>query len=179
MKKLFLSFLLTAFLLSGCASNNTQGSSFPFEIMLQLTDLPAHYERLDSSLSNVDNGTVCEVSLKNKNSFTGSYIIHLVAIFKDDASAEKYYQSLADHYLRGAYLPEGLSFIPSDPTDIYKLGCIDGSIDDVPTESCGLIQLHNNYAIEVTTNINEMNLNMSDFNQILQILDSRLPTLSK
>lgn len=179
MKKILILVLISMFFLSGCSTLNTQGRSFPFEIMLQLTDLPASYEHLDSGLSDVENGTACKVSFKNKNNFIGSSISHVVAIFKEDTSAEKYFNSLVDNYLTNAYLPEGLTFIPVDSTDIYQLGCVDVSIDNVPTETCKLIQLHDDYVVQVTTNINEMNLEMSDFNKLLQVLDSRLPGESK
>lgn len=175
MKKFFIFLLIVAIEVSGCSTTGLQAKDFPYEMMLQLTDLPSEYNHLESNFPDVKNGKSFEVAFKNNNDFIGSTISHQIAIFQDSTSAQEYYELLKSNYLKGYYLPTNLEFSPENSEDTFQLGCIDASISNVDTQSCKLIQLHNNLVIEVSTNINGMNLNMDEFNNILKVLDSRLP----
>lgn len=48
-------------------------------------------------------------------------------------------------------------------------------INEMPSRSCELLQLHNNIIILVLTNINSDNIDYTTFEEILTQLDARLP----
>lgn len=175
MKKNIFALVVVLILVCSCSTTTLKARAFPYEMMLQLTDLPSQYNHLDSNFPEVKNGKSFEVAFKNKNNFVGSTILHQLAIFQDSNSAQEYYELLKGDYLQGYYLPDNLKFSPENSDDSFQLGCIDGSINNIPTQTCDLIQLHNNLVIDVSTNINDMNLNMDEFNNILKVLESRLP----
>lgn len=171
----FISFLIIIILI-GCTKAPQGSEYFPDEVLLSIDDLPDSFDFLGIKAPEVDNGICYEIAYKNVNGFIGSHIYHNVAVFQSNEDAKNYYLSIQTiEFSMEKYIPSGLTFLPSDPSDIFKMGCFDVAINDVKTASCTLLQLHNNMVIEVFTNINQKNMDLETFNNILESLDSRLP----
>ncbi len=71
---------------------------------------------------------------------------------------------------------EGAEFTPQDSNDEYRYVCL--QIFSDPILSCTFLQKHNNMVTLILVNFDGQLMTMSQFNEILKVLDKRLNTVT-
>jgi hypothetical protein len=171
---------ITIILLSvGCTANPPPKGvdDFPYDLMVNIVDLTNKFEYFSSEFPKIDGAFTYSITYVNKSKMIGSNFSHWVSIYSDSKSANEAYSSWETRWFNEHWTyPSDSTYKPKNSEDIYQIACMDVKINELPTRSCELLQLHNNLIILVLTNINSDNIDFRTFEEILTQLDARLPT---
>lgn len=177
-KRSIVIFITIILLSAGCTSNpRPKGvEDFPYDLMVNIVDLTNKFEYFGSEFPEIDGAFSYSITYVNKSKMIGSNFSHWITIYSDSKSASDAYSSWETRWFNEHWTyPSDSTYKPKNSEDIYQLECMDVKINEMPTRSCGLLQLHNNLIILVLTNINSDNIDYSTFEEILSLLDARLP----
>jgi hypothetical protein len=165
-------------LLIGCSSNPPPKGvdDFPYDLMVNIIDLTNQFEYFSSEFPKIDGAFSYGISYVNKSKMIGSNFSHRITIYSDSKSAIDAFPSWETQWFNEHWThPSDSTYAPKSSDDIYQIACMDVKINELPTRSCELLQLHNNLIILVLTNINSDNIDFATFEEILTKLDARLP----
>ncbi len=171
-------FVTIALVIIGCNSNPPPKGvdEFPYGLMVSIFDLTNQFEKTGSEFPEIDGAFSYAVVYRNRSKKTGAIFSHQITIYPDSKSANEAYSSWVTKWFNEYWIqPSDSTYTPKSPDDIYQIACMDVIINELPTRSCELLQLHNNLIILVLTNINSDNIDFATFEDILTQLDARLP----
>lgn len=100
-----------------------------------------------------------------------------IAIYPDQAQAQNGYLEWEKEWFSVGEKWPGTEFIPQDSNDEYRYKCIQIFLDK-SIVSCTFLQKHNELVVLILVNIDGKTLNLSQFNEILRVLDERLNKVS-
>lgn len=163
-------------LIIGCSVSTYNTKGFPDELMIGIHDLPKNFNISDSSFPEIEGGYSCEIKYENTLGGVGALIMHQITIYPDSKTSSENFSKWEKKWLNEKWVkaPE-TTFVPKNSSDLFRLACLQVTINDLPSKSCRFIQLHNNLIILVLTNIQPDNLNFQQFDEILKKIDNRLP----
>ena len=175
MKK-YLNYLWMLFLITGCSFQPISTPDFPYELMLQATDLPNGFERTGGSFPEVPDAFSHMVGFSSDPDVIGKGISHRITIYPDVDSAKDSFVQWERESFTQAWLAPSVIYTPMDVEDQAVLKCMNVQINDGISQSCRFLQQHNNLIILVLANIDSAAINYDEFLKMLQNLDKRLPT---
>lgn len=171
--------LLVLLLLStGCNTNPPPdgASEFPFDLMVNINDLSNQFELSSNEFPIINGAFSLNETYRNRSNKTGAVFTHQITIYPDSKSANAAYSSWKTEWFNEHWItPKDSIFRPKKIEDSYQLRCMDVIIDELPSRSCRLLQVHNNLIILILTNTNSENIDFPSFEDILSRLDARLP----
>lgn len=176
MMKNVIRFVLLMALMSGCAIEPMAPSDFPYDLMLQESDLPQGFVRTGGSFPDTPDAFVHIVGYSSNPGKIGSGISHQVAIYPDVETAKTAFSIREGEVFTDVWLEPSNTYIPLDSNDASILKCMNVQIEDKISQSCRFLQQHNNFIILVLANIDSKVINFNQFIEMLQKLDSRLPS---
>lgn len=163
------------FVLISCQFGDTRSKDYPYELLLEASDLPSGYVYSDSDFPDIDGGKSIEVLFKRNTGELGTSIIHQIYIYPDTSSAIDAYVSLEEKLFFDEWAKnDDLDYQPTDRKDKVNISCIPLSVSDRVSKQCILLQQHNNTVFKISVSINEMNITFSEFDEILQTADGKL-----
>jgi hypothetical protein len=174
MKKTFFH-VLSLIVLAGCIIQPMAPSDFPYELMLQPSDLPTGFTRTGGSFPQVEGGYSHLVGFSSNPAEIGTGIGHQITIYPDLNSAKEYFTDWEKEWFTPAWHEPATTFTPLNADDKFRLACMEVQIDGRSSRSCTYLQQHNNLIVLVYGNINDKVLNYDQFIEMLRRLDSRLP----
>jgi len=147
---------------------------FPYGLMVNIFDLSTQYKKTGSEFPVIDGAFAYSISYRNKKN---ALFTHQIAIYRDSKSASDAYSLWESQWFNKNWThPSDLTYNPKNNSDLYQLKCMDVKMNELPTRSCRMLQLHKNLIILVLTNINSESIDFTTFEDVLTKLDARLPT---
>jgi hypothetical protein len=168
--------ILIALFVSGCAIEPMAPSDFPYALMLQASDLPQGFIRTGGSFPQMENAFSHIVGYSSNPQKIATGISHQITIYPTSDLAIESFPRWEDEWLTNAWAEPTESYEPLNPNDISVLKCMDIQIDNNPSQSCTYLQQHENLVILVLANIDSQAINFQQFLNMLDKLDSRLPS---
>lgn len=174
--KILIRFALLIVVISGCVIEPMAPSDFPYDLMIQSSDLPQGFIRTGGSFPERPGAFVHIVGYSSDADQTGAGISHQLAIYSDIESAKIGFSTREDEVFTDVWSVPPETYIPLNPSDASILKCMDVQIDNDVSQSCTFLQQHNNIVILILAVIDSKTINFQQFIEMLQKLDSRLPS---
>jgi len=178
MNRTLMGFVALIAFISGCVIEPMAPSDFPYELMLQPSDLPQGFVRTGGTFPETPGAFVHIVGYAIDPDQIGVGISHQVAIYPDLESAKTAFSIREDEVFTDVWLEPSNTYIPLNTDDRSALKCMDVQVDDKISQSCRFLQQHNNLVVLVLANIDSEAIDFQQFLDMLQKLDSRLPSES-
>ncbi|MBI9047482.1 MAG: hypothetical protein JEZ06_23555 [Anaerolineaceae bacterium] len=165
---------ISIILIFGCNLVSRTPPEMPGELMInQSADLSGNYELKDMGIEEIEDGNLFYRTYEKKAENIGSIITHQISIYSDTETARNKFSFYEERLFTDIWImPPSSNFEPIVSDDYYVYKCHDTQNDSY---SCRVIQQHQNLLIIIFVNINEKNISFSEFDEILESLDSRLP----
>jgi hypothetical protein len=171
--------VLSVIMLAGCSIQPMAPSDFPYELMLQPSDLPAGFTRTGGSFPQVEDGYSHLVGFSSNPDEIGTGIGHQITIYPNIDAAKGYFSDWEKEWFTPAWYEPSIMFTPLDNDDKFRLACMDMQINSRSSKNCTYLQQHNNLIVLVYSNIGDKVLNYDQFMETLKKLDARLPEKDK
>lgn len=178
MKKTYILFLAFLFLIisGGCNSVSNSEKGFPFDLMVNIDDLNYQFRYSFGELPKIDGAVSDFVVYSNKSNEEIAFVSHQITIYADTEIAKKEFENWDKEKFTSSYTETpDLIFVPRDTSDKFIIRCKGETINNTPSYSCKYLQQHKNLIIYIVTHINSVNITFTEFSDLLQKLDARLP----
>jgi len=167
--------LIIVTVFSGC-DLLTVPDAFPYEIMIRQGDLPSSFHFKSSDFPENESGISYYVSFQTGEGEVGQFIAQEITIYPDEKiSKEQYQKKVEEIFIIGTYDVLNSSYKPNNPEDLIEYKCENGMINDMPNAICEIVQFHQNLIMYVLVHINEKTMTKAEFENVMGILDDRLP----
>ena len=100
-----------------------------------------------------------------------------ISIYPNEEQIKQDYLQLEKKWFSVGKEWPGAEFIPLDSKDEYRYACLQ-IFSDKSIVSCRFLQKHNNIDVIILVNFDGRLMTMSQFNEILKVLDKRLNTVT-
>jgi len=174
--KIAIRLVLIMALMSGCVIKPMAPSDFPYDLMIQSSDLPRGFVRTGGSFPQIEGAFSHIVGYLSNPDKIATGISHQITIYPSVDLAISSFPKWENEWLTNAWSEPSETYIPSDTGDAYVLKCMDIQIETTVSQSCTYLQQHNNLVILVLANIDSKAIDFRQFIEMLQKLDSRLPS---
>jgi hypothetical protein len=174
MKKHFF-LVLSLIVLAGCDLQPIAPSDFPYELMLQPSDLPPGFIRTGGSFPQVEDGYSHLVGFSSNPEEIATGIGHQITIYPDFDASKAHFSDWEKEWFTPAWHEPSATFSPLDSDDKFRLACMDVQFNGKPSRSCTYLQQHNNLIILVYGNMDDKVFTYDQFIEMLGRLDARLP----
>ena len=128
--KNYFCFILLLVFLSGCIVKPVAPSDFPYDLMLQPSDLPDGFTRTGGSFPKRAGAFSHIVGYSSDPEKIGKGISHQITIYPDTSMAKADYAKWEQEWLTPAWSEPKELYVPLNPNDLYKLKCMDVKIND-------------------------------------------------
>ncbi|MBT3315047.1 MAG: hypothetical protein HN390_10585 [Anaerolineae bacterium] len=172
----FICIVLVIFSVSACTIEPLAPSDFPYDLMLQASDLPQGYVRMGGSFPQIESAFSHIVGYDTNPEIAGGGISHQITIYPSQNLAIENFPSWENEWITNAWVEPANTHKPANTNDLSVLKCLDIQIENNPTQSCTYLQQHKNLVILVLANIDSKNMNFQQFLDMLENLDTRLPS---
>jgi len=149
---------------------------FPYEIMIREKDLPSRFHFKSSDFPENDVGISYYVSFQTGEGEVGQFIAQEITIYPDlNISIEQYQKKVEETFIIGTYDVLDSNYTPNKSEDLFEYKCENGMINEMQNRICEIVQLHQNIIMYVLVHINEKTMTQLEFDDVMGILDERLP----
>ena len=157
---------------------------FPYEAMLERTEIGDEWIMTDSGSTTVEN-TLGSYSVsfayRSDEKLENPSIGHMLFVYHNEEAAASGFKNLEEEYFPGAYWPEppGVSISPRDASDNTRFGCKEILMNSQPRTSCAYLQQHDEYMWMVFINLDNEVITMNDLIRILKRLEWKINQLEE
>ena len=171
-----ITFIFLMIFTSGCTIEPMAPPDFPYELMLQSSDLPQGFVRTGGSFPEEEGMFTHIVGYSSDPDRVGKGISHQVRIYPDADLAKSSFPDWVNIWPADAWNEPDITYVPQNPEGQYSLRCRNVEINGKPSTSCTYIQQHKNLVIIILANVDSEIINYQQFLDMLESLDSRLPS---
>ena len=174
--KSIICFVFLMIFISGCTIEPMAPLDFPYELMLQSSDLPQGLVRTGGSFPEEEGTFTHIVGYSTSPDRVGKGISHQIRVYPDTDIAYNSFPDWVNIWPSDVWSEPDTIYVPQNPNNQYSLRCMDVKINGEPSTSCIYIQQHNNLVIIILANIDSELITYQQFMDMLESLDSRLPS---
>ncbi len=167
-------------LIVGCTNGQwtTPAAQFPFDLMMQVSDLPSSWFYDVSQFPNEDGANSRLRDFRASKDPQLGYLLtsHELSVYPDEQAAKNAYPRWETRWFptNAWKTPEDARFAPKDPNDQFRFACISATVNAAPILSCRYLQRHKSLLSLVLTNIDGQALTLPQFEGALRRLDERM-----